>query len=318
VETDVAANVERILKRLKIDAEKRGDEWFALCLNHEEQTASWHIKDDPDSKRHGLHNCWSCGFSGDLIDLIRFVRGCAFPTAKEWLGGEVETPEEEKKVAPVRVEVVPRSTQTKRFVFPSEVEFGLLETFPSPAKRYLRERGVTANEVLLFRLGYATHGRLEGRIILTTWHDPKRAASYMARDFCENGKRYLYPAAHENANLDALFGSHLWQQHIQDEIYVTEGAFNAMAIRRALGEYTNVAAIGGSSLRSAHARALARFAKVVLVTDSDKAGDKAAKELRAALARHTSVLRVRLPLPKGQDANDVSSPTLRSMLGARP
>jgi DNA primase len=317
----VAANVDRILRRLGIRAEKRGDEWWALCPNHEERDPSWHIKDDPNSKKHGLHNCWSCGFSGDLIDLIRFVRGCTFGTAKEWMGGE--TREEEKEEAPTFIEVVAKSSSKKRFEFPSEVRFGPLSEFPTPARRYLENRGVTSDEVDLFGLGYATHGRLEGRIIIPTWRAPNEPASYMARDFCDNGKRYLYPAAHENADLDVLFGCNLWRQYVDDSIYATEGAFNALAVRRAIQslllEAPNVAALGGSSLRPAHARALARFGKVVIVTDSDPAGDKAADELRAALTRHTSVLRVRLPLPKGQDANDVPSADLRTMiLGANP
>jgi DNA primase len=312
----VAANVERILKRLHIQAEKRGDEWFALCPNHVDTTPSWHVKDDPDSKKHGLHNCWSCGFSGDLIDLIRFVNGCSFAIAKEWVGGEAT--EEEKQPAPTYIHVVAKNERQVRFKFPSEVKFGPLSEFPSPARRYLQERGVTAAEVDLFGFGYATHGRLDGRIIIPIWktwgltHEP---ASYMARDFCDNGKRYLYPAAHENADLDSIFGGHLWSLSPKC-IYVTEGAFNALAVRRALGGFVDIGAIGGSSLRPAHARALARFGQVIIVTDSDDAGDKAADELRAALARHTSVLRVRLPLPKGKDANDVPIADLRTMLGA--
>jgi len=131
--------------------------------------------------------------------------------------------------------------------------------------------------------------------VIPTYTRAGKPASYMARTFCDEPKRYLYPRSEENPDLDVMFGEARWEPD-QTVVVVTEGAFDALAVERdyaRAGGAVAVAALGGSIVRPMHAAKLSAFRRVVIFTDADAAGDASAAELTAYLARHTSITRVR-------------------------
>ena len=72
------------LAALGIDADERGDEAVALCPNpeHDDTHASWSCNLDT-----GMHNCFSCGFSGSFIWLAAKMLGVPAPDARAWVRG---------------------------------------------------------------------------------------------------------------------------------------------------------------------------------------------------------------------------------------
>jgi len=314
----VVADVEAVLRVLEIKTERReraGCLW-GLCPFHADTSPSWRIRVDPDHERYGQHHCFACQSGGTLAELVSHVRGITLSGAYDWLDEFNEKVHVVQREVPgVRVEM---TTAERVFRMPPEVIFARWEDWVSPARKYLEERGVTKRQVDMFGIGYAVDGRLAGRIVFTVL-DPATMSpvSYMARDFSgsRRAKRYLWPASEENADSDMMFGEHLWTfPAYRTDIVVTEGAFNALAVERALlgPNRVTVGALGTSALRDEHAGKLATFKRVIVLTDADPAGDKAANELHTALARHTRVTRVRLAT--GKDANDLSVEDLRASL----
>jgi 5S rRNA maturation endonuclease (ribonuclease M5) len=188
---------------------------------------------------------------------------------------------------------------------PPEVELAPLQDWPSQAREYIESRGVTAEQVERWGIGYAIEGRLQGRIVIpirneTGW------ASYTARDFTGRAsRRYLYPPSGESDST-AMFGEEHWPADKEFKVLVVvEGAMDALAVERVTGNGMTltwfVAALGGgSSFRLEHARRIATWSRVIVATDPDAAGDKMAKRIKAAISRHALVFRCRLM--EGTDA----------------
>jgi DNA primase len=309
----MTAKIEAVLAKLKIDFEpkaRQGRLW-ARCPYHEDNHPNWFIRVAP-RERVGQHHCFACKNGGSLVALVSHVRGISFADAHAWLD-EFDDHVPDVEPTPEVVRVV-ETKAPRGFQIPKEVIFEPLAEWVTPAREYMmNDRHVTNWQVEQHRLGYAVDGPLAGRIIIPVWDASWSPCCYHARDFCDREKRYLFPSTKDNPNLDALFGEHVWPAQ-RGQIVVTEGSFNALAVERALSSvHTNVsfAALGGSDFRAAHAFKLSSFSKVVLLTDSDPAGDKIADEINAAIVRHTQVKRLRL---KDGDANDLPEWKLRALL----
>lgn len=309
----MAHDIPKILERLGIAAKRNGKEWCALCPSpdHDDKSPSWNIRDEPGSKKHGLFRCWPCGFSGDVYSLVMKLKGVGFKEAKEWVGSS------DVDDKPVPVTAVVTSSARVGFQVPSEVRFGPLAKWVTPAREYVSERRITGEQVEKWGIGYATGGRLAGRIVVPYRDAGGRPRGYTARTFVGDRKRYLEPDLRERADRSTMFGEQHWPKPADgwEEVFVTEGALNALAIERVvLGAY--VAALAGSQPHPAHVAKIARFKNVFIVTDPDPAGDKAGAILEGVLRAHVGYV-ARVGLPRGKDAADIPAEDLKGLLEAR-
>lgn len=312
---------ERVLAKLGIVvASRKLDRGWCLCPFHEDhKPTNFFVR--IKGERSGQWHCFACKEGGSLLDLITRKRDCSVDGAREWLdklrgGADVEA----DGPAFDGVRLVVESVGRRAFTLPKEVKAGPLGEWVLPAREYARSRHLTAQQVARWGIGYATVGRLSGRLVLPVRDRHGVAFSYMARTFAGHEARYYYPREREGADLDVLFGEEFWQDvsRKQRSVVVVEGALNALAIERATGQgVTNVAALGGSAPRPVHVGKLASFGHVVILTDDDQAGDGAAWELSCQLARHTRVMRATLgqgPDGRKRDADDVTPEELRELV----
>jgi len=292
-------NLIDVLQRLGIEGLKRsGKEWLGLCPNpnHADRTPSWHIRDEPGHPKHGLHNCWSCGHSGNLTKLVMDLRGLKFRDAEAWLAENAPL-----TMDAVRTELrYHRVTTTPSEMLLTGVDFGPMEKWVTPAREYARSRGITDGQVLRWGVGVSVSGRLGGRIVF-----PKRASSgrlggFSARSFVGEEPRYLEAKPNDGADPNLFFGEEHWEG--ATTCLVTEGVINALAAERAWPEAA-VVALTGSNIRPMVLAKLAHFETIVLLTDPDAAGNRAAGELTDALGRHCDIKRVELP--EGTDAAEL-------------
>jgi DNA primase len=294
-----AVDVRALLMALGLDAKREGDLWKARCPNHSEKTPSWTIIDRPGDEKHGLHHCFGCEFNGTAVKLVSHVTGLSMPGAIDWINERAMG-----RSAPISRIVVEHAPLTGRvFEFPREVCFDPLDAWVRPAREYLLKRHITREQVERWHIGYAVDGRLAGRIVIPVFDSRGRPASYMARTFVDHPRRYMGPdEAKERPDLGAVFGEQHWPQiDLRGVIIVTEGAINGLACERV--SKLPIAALAGSSIRLTHLMKIATFKRVLILTDPDPAGDKAADEISGALSRHATTLRVRLPV--GMDADGV-------------
>lgn len=293
-------NIEVVLRALNLKLGRpRGSRAWALCPFHETDVyTAFFVR--ISGEHAGTFHCYSCKASGSLSKLVMHVQSCDYKTAKEFIrraGKGFEAPR-----ARVRVLARPPALMRARFELPREcIVDRPLKDWLGPAEEYARSRGITDDEVERYGLGYAVDGRLAGRLIFPVRVAPRaRAVGYSARTWAGEEPKYKTPDEREEADLDAIFGEHLWPVDLRERklIAITEGAVDALAVGRATGLL--VGSMSGSDVRPGHVIKLATFEIVVVLTDPDAPGEKAAQGYASSLGRHVRV--VRPLLPEGNDA----------------
>ena len=322
--------VEKILDSLGVTRGEIGrDRIWAVCPWHQppDAPASWattffvRTKGTRTKKGGGQYSaagqchCFACGGGGSIRDLVMKVRGCSEEEASKFVrargapsGSKVE--EVRRRVVVTRAE---RGGRTS-FEMPREVVFEPLDRWVSAAREEVTRRGITAEEVERYGIGYAVDGAKLGGRVVVPWRDYwGRIGSYTARTFIGDGRKYTTPSAAENPDRDVVFGEHLWPaREVRRVVVVTEGAFNAMAAARAMPGIS-VGAVGGAdNYNAGQATRLSTFERALVLSDPDAAGDKLALALEMTLGRYVDVERVRLP--RGEDAEDVGEERLRAAL----
>lgn len=298
-------DVPNMLTALGIKARPRGREWWAPCPAHAEKTPSWSIRSNPGHDDNGSHYCWGCGFEGGAPDLVTYVLDVSgFAAAMAWLrdkglivGASI----------PESLAVVVRTTRGQAPVnVPGGIKFGPLSTWSTAPRRYAESRGITPAQVLRWGLGYGVDGRLAYRLFLPAYDSTGRLASWTARGYVNQTPKYRDPDDSDGPDRAVVYGERFWpapQARKQATLVLAEGELNALAIERAGARY--VGALGGSGLDKGQALRIATFGAVVIATDMDAAGSKAADGLRGALARWGGVRRCEFP--QGKDACDIEA-----------
>lgn len=311
-------DVDRLLRALGISAKRAGREWQALCPYHQDRKPSWSIRDQPGHDRHGRHNCFSCGAGGDALRLAADLLGITRDEATEWLAVNGVTSDPD---IPFEVDVQSTGAALQGgCVVPAGVQVVPFDSWPTAPREYAeRDRGITAAQVARWGIGFAVVGRCRGRVWMPIRNAKGELVSWMARAYDKTMQlRYLTPRREEAPGHDAaIFGSAHWRTHQQ--LVVCEGALNALACERAGAP--NVAAIGGSvqKVTPLVIAQLSAFAQVLILTDSDDAGDSAAALIEGSLKRWREVVRLRIEPKAGKkrDANDLPEAELREILLGR-
>jgi hypothetical protein len=299
-------DVPALVARLGLHVVRRGQKLIARCPNpdHEDRHPSWFIRDQDGTPGHAHHRCYACGFRGGPRQLVAAVLGCTEDEAKQWLlGNEVNyTPLD------VTVELREKHYVDKAIPIPEWVQFAPWEQWPTLAIRYLHPRRIDAPLVKRWGLGFAVKGNLAGRVWLPVVDAYGRRCSWQARSYIGDELRYMTP---DRVRVNTLFGAVHWPD-VEDRevVVVVEGPFDAIAVDRATR--LPVGALIGSQPNAMQMASLASFKTVVVLTDSDKAGDHAAEAL-TGMARWSNVVRVRLPAP--HDPGDAPDELLRAILG---
>jgi Toprim domain-containing protein len=314
-----AYDVEDVVHRLGIPHERRGRRIWMRCpkasdpRRHAGGDKDWSATIWPNEAgdRQGLFHCHSCHFSGNLARLVAVVLGMeddfistAAEKAHRWLAGSAT---QQKPIVSIRLVVPPLGRPA--FFLPEGVVVGApLECWPVRERDYLVARGITPQQVARWGIGHALSGRLSNRIVLVTRDATGRVANYAARAVVPSNRRYLMADTDEHPDRTVLFGEEHWRG---DTIVLTEGAFDALAVERVTD--VAVGALSGSNVSPEVVAKLARFDRILVATDADSAGARAARRL--AFAMRDKDLR-RVVFPRGEDANSLPPDHLLALLRA--
>jgi DNA primase len=308
------------------------------CPFHDERTPSFHVH--PGDK---LYKCFGCGEQGGLFDFVRKLENLSFPEAVEWLADRYGVDVEREDLSPGDRDRIDRAKRADGLLddVTSFYERYLERAEESEAARtYLSERGVSAESIARFRLGFAPSDwdrvarsalskgyptellfeagvssqgrrgpidRFRGRIIFPLCDARGRVRGFGARVMPGGeGPKYLNsPESEIFKKSRILYGLHLARPAIakRHRAIVVEGYTDVIALHAA-GFEESVAAMG-TSLTEEGVRELRRLADAVLLCfDADAAGQEAA--LRGMEIAERSGLRVRIvALPAGQDPADI-------------
>ncbi len=314
---------------------RSGQRWVGLCPFHAEKTPSFSV-----NQELGLYRCWGCQVRGDAITFVREVEHLDFVGAVEllagWAGitlrysdkGEGETRKRRARL----VQAVEQAVDWYH-------ERLLSAPDAAVARKYLRERGLTGDEVRAFRIGWAPD---EWRALVQALRLPDdvirdTGLGYLNRNERQTDAfrgRILFPIF--DANGDAVgFGGRLmpggegpkykntpetvlyqkskllyalnWSKARivnDDRAIVCEGYTDVIGFARA-GLPAAVATCG-TALTNEHVKLLRRYArKLVLAFDADSAGQAAAERFYQ-WERELDLEVTVADLPEGVDPADLA------------
>jgi DNA primase len=133
---------------------RAGANFKALCPFHQEKTPSFHV-----SPQRQTFHCFGCGVGGSVFRFVMDYEHIDFPSAVRKLAARVGIPVIEER-GPSDAE--DRQHQARRILLELHGESAgwfhenlLKKEFAEPARKYLKERGITAEIAKRWRLGYA-------------------------------------------------------------------------------------------------------------------------------------------------------------------
>lgn len=316
-----------------------GADYVGLCPFHDDHKPSLHVYPERQTYR-----CWVCDEGGDCFTWMQKVENVNFPEALEMLARRagLEIPKSQRhrssEDGPGKNELYDVVTWAERHFHQCLLESPVAE----PARRYLAERGFTAETITKFRMGYHPDDwdwlQRKARDKFT----PPQLLAVRLIGERPNGSghfdyfvdRVLFPIRDARARTVAFGGRVLPGQTKSDAKYlnsadspifpksrllygldVARDAIRKSATAVVVEGYTdciiahqygltNVVGTLGTALTDTHVMTLKRFArKVVLVYDGDAPGQAAAERALAKFLAQDVDLRI-LTLPAGLDPAD--------------
>lgn len=279
-----------------------------LCQNGTGSTGDGIALNPKGRDGNSLH-CFKCGFSGDIIDLYREQTGTdyntALPLLADMIGVTIDaySPDAGRQREPQRpepttadakqsaqdVQEVQQESKADYRAYYQECRARLTEP---QAVAYLKSRGISIETAAAYYLGFDAEWKsptacksgknppASPRLII-----PTSATHYIARDTRQDLTDRQKPFAKMNEGSPAIFNEQiLFTQDVQ-EVFVTEGAFDALSIIEA-----GAPAIALNSTSNADALLIdlerrRTDATLILCLDNDDAGRQTTDRLRAGLDR---------------------------------
>ncbi|MBI3669501.1 MAG: DNA primase [Acidobacteria bacterium] len=334
---------------------KSGQNFTGLCPFHAEKTPSFAVH--PVKQ---IYHCFGCGVGGDVFKFVMEMDKCSFPEAvravAEKCGIPVPQPRErspeERRENQQRAALVEMHREAAAF-FARQLE---ATAEGKAARAYLEDRGLDAEAIARFGLGYApSAGDALYRHLKQKYPDNLLEVSGLAardpsgRLYDRFRRRIVFPIANESGKVIAFGGRALGDDlpkylnspetpiysksnvlyHLdrakealrqRDFAVLVEGYMDVIGVARA--GVANVVASCGTSLAEPQVKLLGHFTRRVVVNyDPDVAGQAATERSLAILLEQGYDVRV-LALPAGSDPDkfirESGAEAYRKLLEAAP
>lgn len=254
-------DIRTILTRLGIDYKDKGEQLIAQCPNpaHNDNNPSWNINTNPPFK----HHCFSCGYSGNLITLLKTM-GATSLLDKNELNTTLYSMEFYK--SPDASPISKKSLETK-----IETQGNFIHPFDdTQAKDYCKQRHIYKDFITTYDVTYSNHTKINGTVFSRRLCIPiienRKLISMEGRTVIGGKPKNLYP---KNSRTNTLFNIDNLDR--DNELYVVEGIMDLPHLFN-LG-LRNSTAVFGSLLTPRQQTLLSEFKKLVLIPDNDKAGN---------------------------------------------
>jgi DNA primase len=336
-----------ISESVTLQPQRGGREFKGLCPFHDDHNPSMVVYRDRQSFK-----CWSCQTGGDCFAFVMKRENVGFREALEMLAlrAHLELPKRHPGGHSAGHPDGEITAENKNKLFEivawAENEFHeclLKEPVAERARRYLRERGISANSMSRFKLGYHPDdwqwliGRARGRytaqqlaivrlagerdgnngffdyfadrVMFPIRDSQKRPVAFGGRQLPdkpnpEMGKYWNSPEHILFQKSRMLYALDHAREHIsKSHTVVVTEGYTDCIMAHQYG-LTNVVATLGTALNESHVNHLKRFAqRVVLVFDGDDAGKNAAEKALPKFLAQEIDLRI-LTLPDNLDPAD--------------
>lgn len=332
-----SADIVQVISEV-VELKKSGTRFTGLCPFHAEKTPSFSV--NPQGQ---FFHCFGCGESGDVFSFVMKYHRMGFPEALKTLAKRYNIDLPERQISDA-------DRQRMRF---NEQLYGVNEAAAQmyqqclqqrsdaeDARRYLQERGVGAEAILQYRLGFAPapesagwgflqqclrkqqlpleaiekaglavrkdmgghYDRFRSRIMFPILDMTGRVVAFGGRILGEGKPKYMNsPESPIFDKSRLLFGLYQHRDSIRKQRKALVVEGNFDLLLLAIHGVDNVVAPLGTSLTRQHIRSLRGYCdEVVLLFDADAAGLKAAMRSVPFFLAEQVEARVAL-LPEGHD-----------------
>ncbi len=309
--------------------------------DHQEKTASFSV-----SETKQVYHCFGCHKSGNIFSFLRDYQGLNFPEAVEYLAHranlalpsvDAAQSSEDDKAKERRKQLFKANKLTANF-FNEQMKKAPAD---HAVKKYIEKRGLTAETLEAFQVGYAPKewdaltlyleangistsvaeearllvARKEGksghfdmfrdRLMFPILNSMSEVLAFGGRIIDQGEPKYLNsPETPVFIKGRVLYGLHQTARYIrsEDQALIVEGYMDLVSLYQS--GIRNVAATLGTALTLDHAKILKRLTRNVLVLfDGDQAGQDAA-ERSLPLLLQADLYPKGLILPQGMDPDD--------------
>lgn len=185
----------------------------------------------------GKYHCWVCGFGG--LNLKTLFKKLKAPASYYNIFGENKSFSTPKKDFEISFDEVSEVSNTV-LQLPNEYKPMWEPSLELPYRHalvYLKNRGITREDIIRYNIGYATEGEFRNRIIIPSYDSEGFLNFYTARSFYDT--KYLkYVSCSFSKN---IIGFELLI-NFEEPITLVEGPFDAMTVR------TNTVPLFGKTL----------------------------------------------------------------------
>jgi DNA primase len=143
-----------------VQLRRQGRNYVALCPWHDDSRPSLQVNPERQSWK-----CWVCDVGGDVFSFIMQMDGVTFPEALSMLADQAGISIKPTKFGGSAAGGFPPSGQDKRNLYQvaawAEKQYHdclLHDADAEPARKYLRERQITAESIEKFHLGFSPNG----------------------------------------------------------------------------------------------------------------------------------------------------------------
>ncbi len=317
-----------------INLKRRGKNLVGLCPFHSEKTPSFTVY--PES---GSFYCYGCGVGGDVFTFVKLAENLDYIEAVKKLAESagVNIPEDgyDNSLVKLKAIIYEINRESARFfhnyIFTSKGKWAL---------DYLTNRGLSVSTIKHFGLGAAPDGWTELCDYLKSkgYKESDLLAANVAgkssngRIYDRFRKRVMFPIIDVRSNVIAfsgraapdadkstgkyvntsdtlvykkslnLFGMNFAKNSCSERIILVEGNMDVVSLHQA--GFTNTVAALGTSFTEQQANILSRYTKeIVLILDSDAAGQKAVKRALETVKNMGISVRVVI-IPEGKDPDE--------------
>ena len=314
-----------------VQLRRAGRNFKGLCPFHSEKTPSFHVS----SERQTYH-CFGCGRGGDVFSFVMEREGLSFPEVLEMLASRAGVSLERQGGGRSERKSGVLAAMESALAFFTD---SLSGSSGEPARKYLERRGIGAEAVKGFELGWApsswdtlkkhieslgiknpdamaagllsegdrgSYDRFRGRIIFPIRDVQGRLVAFGGRIIDGEGAKYINsPEGELYSKRKNLYLLNVARQAIREKgrSILVEGYMDA--IRLHVAGFTETVASLGTALTSEQATLLKRFSDQCMICyDSDAAGQEAAIRGMYVLQQIGLDIRV-VVLPAGKDPDDL-------------
>jgi DNA primase len=311
------ADIVKVVGRY-VQLQGKGNSLKGLCPFHKEKTPSFHV-----NALKGFFHCFGCGKGGDVFNFLQEIENVDFYEALKMLADETGVQLKPQSNAAIQEKngIQVNKTELLRIhEIAAKYYYSMIKGSPE-AIQYVKSRGLSAETVRDFRLGFAPPGwtslidhckksgipvssliagglaiekengsgydRFRNRVIFSLFDLSGRVIGFAGRGMSDKEQpKYLNsPETVLYRKKELLYGLFMARQAVKENGYViiVEGYMDYLALYQ--GGIKNVVAVSGTAFTEEHAQLLKRFtSKIVLIFDGDAAGQAAAKRAVEVLA----------------------------------